>query len=73
LIENTKEKKREISFFIIFFNSYFKERVLAATYKALSDHHVLLEGSLLKPNMVRIRRKRTSDVEMKIGLIDDNL
>ena len=29
------------------------ERVLAACYKALSDHHVLLEGTLLKPNMVR--------------------
>lgn len=29
------------------------EAVLAATYKALSDHHVLLEGTLLKPNMVR--------------------
>ncbi|RRT43144.1 hypothetical protein B296_00041678 [Ensete ventricosum] len=28
------------------------ERVLAACYKALNDHHVLLEGSLLKPNMV---------------------
>eukprot|EP00192_Tetraselmis_astigmatica_P025434 CAMPEP_0117665370 /NCGR_PEP_ID=MMETSP0804-20121206/9772_1 /TAXON_ID=1074897 /ORGANISM="Tetraselmis astigmatica, Strain CCMP880" /LENGTH=279 /DNA_ID=CAMNT_0005472775 /DNA_START=876 /DNA_END=1715 /DNA_ORIENTATION=- len=28
------------------------ERVLAATYKALSDNHVLLEGTLLKPNMV---------------------
>lgn len=28
------------------------ERVLAATFKALSDHHVLLEGILLKPNMV---------------------
>jgi fructose-bisphosphate aldolase class I len=28
------------------------ERVLAACYKALSDHHVLLEGTLLKPNMV---------------------
>merc|ERR1711970_1132835 len=28
------------------------ETVLAATYKALSDHHVYLEGSLLKPNMV---------------------
>jgi fructose-bisphosphate aldolase class I len=28
------------------------ERVLAAVYKALNDHHVLLEGSLLKPNMV---------------------
>ena len=29
------------------------EKVIAAVYKALSDHHVLLEGSLLKPNMVR--------------------
>jgi len=28
------------------------ERVLAAVFKALSDHHVLLEGCLLKPNMV---------------------
>ena len=27
------------------------ERVLAAVYKALSDHHVFLEGTLLKPNM----------------------
>lgn len=29
------------------------ETVLAAVYKALSDHHVLLEGTLLKPNFVR--------------------
>lgn len=28
------------------------EEVLAFTYKALADHHVYLEGSLLKPNMV---------------------
>ncbi|XP_052755705.1 LOW QUALITY PROTEIN: fructose-bisphosphate aldolase-like [Galleria mellonella] len=28
------------------------EVVLAAVYKALSDHHVFLEGTLLKPNMV---------------------
>lgn len=28
------------------------ETVLAAVYKALNDHHVLLEGTLLKPNMV---------------------
>lgn len=28
------------------------ERVLAAQYKALHDHHVYLEGTLLKPNMV---------------------
>jgi len=28
------------------------EKVLAAVYKKLSDHHVFLEGTLLKPNMV---------------------
>ncbi|RDD37463.1 Fructose-bisphosphate aldolase C [Trichoplax sp. H2] len=28
------------------------QRVLAATYKALHDHNVFLEGTLLKPNMV---------------------
>ncbi|XP_061102060.1 fructose-bisphosphate aldolase B [Conger conger] len=31
---------------------YATEKVLAAVYKALSDHHVYLEGTLLKPNMV---------------------
>lgn len=29
------------------------QHVLALQYKALHDHHVLLEGTLLKPNMVR--------------------
>ena len=29
------------------------EKVIAACYKELSDHNVFLEGSLLKPNMVR--------------------
>jgi fructose-bisphosphate aldolase class I len=28
------------------------EKVLAATYAALSEHHIFLEGTLLKPNMV---------------------
>lgn len=28
------------------------ETVLAAVYKALNDHHVFIEGTLLKPNMV---------------------
>ncbi|KAK8708760.1 hypothetical protein V6N13_059797 [Hibiscus sabdariffa] len=28
------------------------ERVLSACYKSLNDHHVILEGTLLKPNMV---------------------
>jgi fructose-bisphosphate aldolase class I len=33
--------------------AYVTEKVIAACYKALSDHHVMLEGTLLKPNMVR--------------------
>jgi fructose-bisphosphate aldolase class I len=32
--------------------AYETERVLAAVFKALNDHHILLEGCLLKPNMV---------------------
>ncbi|CAD7673439.1 unnamed protein product [Nyctereutes procyonoides] len=31
---------------------YVTEKVLAAVYKALSDRHTYLEGTLLKPNMV---------------------
>lgn len=31
---------------------YWTEKVVAACYKALSEHHVLLEGTILKPNMV---------------------
>ncbi|KAK2092507.1 hypothetical protein P7K49_029035 [Saguinus oedipus] len=31
---------------------YVTEKVLAAVYKALSDHHIYLESTLLKPNMV---------------------
>jgi len=31
---------------------YVTEQVLSFTYKALMDHHVYLEGTLLKPNMV---------------------
>merc|ERR1712032_868992 len=29
------------------------EKVLVAQFKALSDHHVFLEGAVLKPNMVK--------------------
>merc|ERR1719293_429706 len=29
------------------------EKVLAAQFKALADHHVYLEGAVLKPNMVK--------------------
>ncbi|KAK6934649.1 Fructose-bisphosphate aldolase, class-I [Dillenia turbinata] len=32
--------------------AYVTETVLAAVYKSLNEHHVLLEGTLLKPNMV---------------------
>ncbi len=28
------------------------EKVLATVYKALNDHHVYLEGTILKPNIV---------------------
>jgi len=31
---------------------FWTEKVLGACYKALNDHNVLLEGTLLKPNMV---------------------
>uniref|UniRef100_A0A5F4W037 Fructose-bisphosphate aldolase n=1 Tax=Callithrix jacchus TaxID=9483 RepID=A0A5F4W037_CALJA len=31
---------------------YVTEKLLAALYKALSNHHIYLEGTLLKPNMV---------------------
>ncbi|KAL0197305.1 hypothetical protein M9458_005845, partial [Cirrhinus mrigala] len=37
---------------------YVTEKVLAAVYKALSDHHVYLEGTLLKPNMVTAGHSR---------------
>ncbi|XP_026726924.1 fructose-bisphosphate aldolase-like [Trichoplusia ni] len=33
-------------------NQQVTEAALAAVYKALSDHHVFLEGTLLKPNMI---------------------
>ncbi|XP_067934040.1 fructose-bisphosphate aldolase-like [Watersipora subatra] len=33
-------------------NQQVTEQVLSYTYKALMDHHVYLEGTLLKPNMV---------------------
>lgn len=34
------------------------EAVLSATYKALVDHHIYLEGTLLKPNMVTAGRQK---------------
>ena len=41
--------------------------MLAFVYKALADHHVFLEGSLLKPNMVtpgQSHAKRASPQEV---------
>jgi len=36
------------------------QRVWAAQFKALADHHILLEGCLLKPNFVRSGEKATT-------------
>jgi hypothetical protein len=43
-----------VNFFLDFFldRHLFMLQVLAFQYKALADHHVFLEGTLLKPNMV---------------------
>lgn len=43
------------------------EIVLAACYKALSDHHVLLEGTLLKPNMVTAGSKAAKTTPQEIA------
>lgn len=37
----------------IYYCQKMTEKVLAAQFKALSDHHVYLEGAVLKPNMVK--------------------
>ncbi|KAL7677297.1 hypothetical protein ACOME3_003533 [Neoechinorhynchus agilis] len=45
------------------------EKVLAATYKALSDHHIYLEGTLLKPNMVTCGHSHKEQASpMEVGL-----
>ncbi|CAJ0942148.1 unnamed protein product, partial [Mesorhabditis belari] len=49
------------------------EQVLAYTYKALSDHHVYLEGTLLKPNMVtpgQSATKRASHEEIALATVE---
>jgi fructose-bisphosphate aldolase class I len=43
------------------------ERVLAACYKALNDHHALLEGTLLKPNMVLAGAQAAQEKVMTAG------
>ncbi|CAK8997615.1 Fructose-bisphosphate aldolase 5 [Durusdinium trenchii] len=40
------------------------ERVWQAQFKALADHHVLLEGCILKPNMVRSGADNASPASM---------
>lgn len=48
------------------------EVVLAAVYKALSDHHVYLEGTLLKPNMVtpgQSSTKRATPAEVALATV----
>lgn len=40
------------------------EQTLAYVYKALADHHVYLEGTLLKPNMVTPGQSSTSKVRL---------
>jgi len=37
----------------IYYCAKMTEKVLAAQFKALADHHIYLEGCLLKPNMVK--------------------
>lgn len=44
------------------------ETVLAAVYKALSDHHVYLEGTLLKPNMVTAGQSAKKNTPEEIAL-----
>ncbi|OBS68796.1 hypothetical protein A6R68_02652 [Neotoma lepida] len=44
---------------------YVTEKVLAAVYKALSDHRVYLEGTLLKPNMVTPGHACTQNFPMR--------
>merc|ERR1712151_1104174 len=37
----------------IYYCAKMTEKVLAAQFKALADHHIYLEGCVLKPNMVK--------------------
>jgi len=48
---------------------YWTEKVLAACYKALNDANVLLEGTLLKPNMVLPGEQSKHQVDPSIAAI----
>merc|ERR1712060_964455 len=37
----------------IYYCAKMTEKVLAAQFKVLADHHIYLEGCVLKPNMVK--------------------
>ena len=41
-----------LSYCFTYFVIFYLYQVLAFQYKALADHHIFLEGTLLKPNMV---------------------
>jgi len=43
------------------------ERVLVATFKALSDNNIVLEGALLKPNMVTYGSKHPKKAENNVA------
>lgn len=47
---------------------------LAALYKALNDHHVFLEGTLIKPNMVSLSsmNKVTRDTNKNDEILLEN-
>jgi len=45
--------------------AYWTEKVVSACYKALSDAHVILEGTLLKPNMVLPGKQAKDQADVK--------
>uniref|UniRef100_A0A2K6S9C0 Fructose-bisphosphate aldolase n=1 Tax=Saimiri boliviensis boliviensis TaxID=39432 RepID=A0A2K6S9C0_SAIBB len=47
---------------------YVTEKVLAAVYKALRDHHIYLEGTLLKPNMKFSHEATVTALEEKASI-----
>ncbi|KFQ39939.1 Fructose-bisphosphate aldolase B [Mesitornis unicolor] len=51
---------------------YVTEKVLAAVYKALNDHHVYLEGTLLKPSMVTAGGKKKKSPPQDVAVATVN-
>ncbi|KAH3814652.1 hypothetical protein DPMN_143157 [Dreissena polymorpha] len=52
LLRTLLNTKCNCTFHKIQISEFHTPQVLAFTYKAFADHHVFLEGTLLKPNMV---------------------